>query len=124
MPRTATRSVSQIAEVLLCAAAGDLALPKKQPDWTPRKAVLLPKFLTEVAILHRESDAGELLEIFDRSITEWAKEGETSGGEDDENDEDREVSVEAEDKKTPKTGKAKQATAETLTTIAENCDDV
>ena len=30
----------------------------------------------------------------------------------------------AEDEKTTKTGKAKQATAETLTTIAYDCDDV
>ena len=52
-----------IAEVLIRAAAGDLAQSKKQRDWTSRNAVLLPKFLTEAAILHGESDAGELLKV-------------------------------------------------------------
>ena len=41
-----------IAEVLLCAAAGDLARSKNQRDLTPRKAILLPPFLTEATILH------------------------------------------------------------------------
>ena len=63
-----------IAEVLLCAAAGDLARSKKQRDWTPHNDVFLPTFLTEAAILHGESDAGELLKVFARSITDWAKE--------------------------------------------------
>ena len=36
-----------IAEVLFRAAAGDLTRSKKQIDWTPRNAVLLPLFLTE-----------------------------------------------------------------------------
>ena len=58
------------AEVLLRAAAGDLARSKKQRDWTSRNAVLLPPFLTEAAILHGESDAGELLNIPPRPITE------------------------------------------------------
>ena len=59
-----------IAEVLLCAAAGDLARSKKQQDWTPHNAVLLPPFLTEAAILHGELEAGKLLKIFARSIME------------------------------------------------------
>ena len=63
-----------IAEALLCTASGDLACLKKHPDWTPRNSVLLPPFLTEAAILHEESDAGELMKIFARSITEWAME--------------------------------------------------
>ena len=58
-----------IAEVFLCAVAGYLARSKKQRDWTPRNAVLLPPFLTEAAILHRESDVGDLLKIFACSIT-------------------------------------------------------
>ena len=58
-----------IAEVLLHTAAGDLARSKKQRDWTSRNAFLLPPFLTEAAILHGESDAGKLLNIFARSIT-------------------------------------------------------
>ena len=41
-----------IAEVLLRAAAGNLARSKKQCDWTTRNAVLLPPFLKEAAILH------------------------------------------------------------------------
>ena len=61
-----------IAEVLLRAAAGDLARSKKQRDWTSQNAVLLAPFLTEAAILHGKSDAGKILKIFARSITEWA----------------------------------------------------
>ena len=62
-----------IAEVLLRSAAGNLARSKNQRDWTLRNAVLLPPFLVEAAILDAESDAGDLLKIFARSITEWAK---------------------------------------------------
>ena len=61
-----------ITEGLLRAAAGDLKAPKKQPDWQSFNAVLLPLFLTEAAILHGKSDAGELLKIFPRAITDWA----------------------------------------------------
>ena len=111
-----------VAEVLLCAAAGDLALLKKQRDWTPRNAVLPPSFLTEAAILHRESDAGELLEIFACSITEWEKEGENTSEADDNNNKEIVITIEAEDKKSEKPGKAKQATAKTFTTIAYDCD--
>ena len=97
-----------IVEVLLCTAAGDLTRSKKQRDWTPRNNVFLPPFLTEAAILHKESDTGKLLKIFAHSITEWAKEGETASGEDsdNENDEDNEDRIEAEDKKTKKIGQA------------------
>ena len=59
-----------IVEVLLRAAARNLARSKKQGDLTSRNAVLLPPFLTEAAILHGESDEGELLNIFARPITE------------------------------------------------------
>ena len=113
-----------VTEVLLRAAAGNLARSKKQRDWTPHNAVLLPLFLTEAAILNRESDAGEILKIFARSITEWAREGEDSSGYDDNNNRIIEGGVEAEDEKTTEKGKAKQATTETLTTIADNCDNV
>ena len=61
-----------IAEVLLRVADNDLARSKNQSDWLSRNAVLLLPFLTEAAILHDESDAGEILKIFARSITEWA----------------------------------------------------
>ena len=113
-----------IAEVLLCTAAGDLARSKKQRDWTPHNAVILSPFLTEAAILHGELDAGELLKIFARSITEWAKEEETVSKEDDKKDEDSKGGVETEEEKTTKKGKVKQATTERLTTIADDCDDV
>ena len=53
-----------IVEVLLYISAGNLACSKKQRYWTPRNAVLLPPFLTEAAILHGESDVGDLLKIF------------------------------------------------------------
>ena len=59
-----------IAEFLLFVAAGNLARSKIQRDWTPCNDVLLPPFLTKAAILQGESDAGELLNIFVRSITE------------------------------------------------------
>ena len=113
-----------ISEVLLCDAAADLARSKNQRYCTPRNAVLFPPSPTKAAILHEELDAGELLKNIDRSITEWAKEGETTSGEDDDNDEDSEVSVETKDEKTTETGKAKLATAETLVIIADNYDNV
>ena len=86
-----------IAEVLLHAAVGKLAHLKQQRDWTPRNAVLLPSFLTESAILYEELEAGDLLKIFAFSVTEWAKEGETDSGEDEDNNEDRKGNVETED---------------------------
>ena len=84
-----------IAEVLLRAAAGDFVCSKKQRDWTPRNAVLLPPFLVEAAILHGESDVGELLKILLVPSRSGQMKGKTSSGEDDGNDEDSEVSVEA-----------------------------
>ena len=133
-----------ITEVLLCAAAGDLARSRKQRDWTSHNAVLLPPLLTKAAILHGESDAGELLKIFARSITEWASDAAPPSEADEASDDDSVVTVEApEAKKVGKTkqtsaetaaaeaknpGKAKQAfaetaAAETLASIADNCDD-
>ena len=47
----------------------------KQQDWTPYITVLLPPFITEAAILNRGKDAGELLKIFARSVTERVEEG-------------------------------------------------
>ena len=52
-----------IADVLLCAAAGNLTRPKKQRNWTSCNAVLLPSFLTEAAILHGDLYAGDLMKI-------------------------------------------------------------
>ena len=70
-----------IAEFLLRAAAGNFVQSKKQRYWTPRNAFLLPPFLTKDVILHGESDAGKLLNISARSITEWAKDEDTTVGE-------------------------------------------
>ena len=75
-----------IAEVFLRTVAGNLARSKKQQYWTPRNAVLLPQFLTEATILNGDSDVGKILNIFACSITEWAKEGEITSGEDGNND--------------------------------------
>ena len=120
-----------ITEVLLCAVAGDLKGSKKQRDWQSLNAVLLPPFLTEVAIFHGESDAGELLKIFARSFTEWASDTAPPSKADEAGDNDSVVTVEApeasEGKKSgkPKSssetpaiearrpGKSKQASAET-----------
>ena len=113
-----------IAEVLLCAAAGDLTRSKKQRYWTPHNAVLLPSFLAEAAIPHRESEAGEILNIFSHSITNWAKESETTSEEDENNNNNSVIAIEDEDVKSPKPAKAKQAAAKTLTTIADDCDNV
>ena len=52
-------------------------------------------------------DAVDLLKIFARSITEWAKEGETVNKEDDDENGDSEGGMDAEDEKTTKKGKAK-----------------
>ena len=41
-----------ITEVLLCAAASDLARSKKQQDWTPLNSVLFLPFLVDAAILN------------------------------------------------------------------------
>ena len=75
-----------IAEVLHRAAAGNLVRSNKQQDWTPRNAVLLPLFLTEAAILDRETTAEELLKISSQSITERADEGEDNCGDKDNKD--------------------------------------
>ena len=120
---------------------------KKQRDWQSLNAVLLPPFLTEAAILHGESDSGELLKIFTRSITEWASDTAPPSEADEASENDSVITVEAADasegKKsgkpkasadTPSTkarmlGKAKQASAETaaaetLAPFAVDCDDV
>ena len=117
-----------IAEVLLHAAAGNLAQSKKQRDWTPRNAVLLSPFLMEAAILHVKSDAGELLNIFARSITELASYADSTSEADDTNDDNSVVTIDAEEAKA-NPGKAKQAStktaaSETLATIADACDNV
>ena len=99
----------------------------------------------EAAILHGESDAGELLKIFARSITEWASDVAPPIEADEASDNDSVVTVEAAEAKKPgktkqassktaaaktkKPGKAKQASAETATTeilasIADNFNDV
>ena len=134
-----------IAEVLLCAAAGDIAQSKKQRNWTSHNAVLLPPFLTEAAILYGELDAGELLKIFARSITWWALDAAPSSKAHEASDNDSVVTVKAAEAKKPgkmkqassetdaaktkKPVKAKQASAKTaaaemLASTADDCDDV
>ena len=129
-----------IAEVFLCVAAGNLARSKKQRDWTSRKAVLLPPFLTEAAILHGDSDAGELLNIFTRSITEWALDANPSSEAIEASDNNSVVTIEAAEAKKPgkakqasdetkNPGKAKQASTETaaaktMASIADNCNNI
>ena len=54
-------------------AAGDLARSKKQRGLTLRNAVVHLPLIMEAAILHGESDAVEILNIFARSITKWVK---------------------------------------------------
>ena len=100
-----------IAEVLLRAAAGNLALSKKHRDWTSRNAVLLPPFFKEAAILHGKSEAGELLKIFVRSIIEWASDTDTSSEADKTSNDNSVVTIEAVEAKNP--GKEKQVSAET-----------
>ena len=110
-----------------------------------RNAVLLPKFLTEAAIIHGKSDASKLLKIFSRSITEWALDAAPTSEADEASNNDSVVKVEAtEEKKSDKTkqasdetassetkkpGKSKQASAEMadaemLASIADDCDNV
>ena len=98
-----------IAEVLLRAAAGNLARSKKQRNWNSRNTVLLPPFLTEAAILQGELDVGKLLKIFARSITEWASDADYSSKADEANENDSVVTIKAAEAKNP--GKVKQASA-------------
>ena len=86
-----------IMEIYLCTAAGDLDQSKNQRDWTLRKAVLLPPFLAEATIPNRESDAGELLNIFTHSVIERVEEGEDAGVDDDDSNDESEGCVEAEE---------------------------
>ena len=79
-----------ITKVCVCDTAANLVQSKKQQDWTPRNAVLLPPFIIEAAILEKGGDAGELLKIFSCSVTERAEEGEEVGGDD--NDDDKKES--------------------------------
>ena len=56
-------------EFLLRAATGKLAKSEKLRDWKARNAVLLPTFLTEIALTVRETTAEALLKIFIEWIT-------------------------------------------------------
>ena len=112
-----------IVEVLLHAAAGDLTRSKKQRDWTLCNTVLLPPFLTEVVILHGKLDAGKLLKIFARFITEWTKDKDTTSEADDANSNDRVFTIDAWKAKA-KPVKAKQASTKTFTTITDDCNDI
>ena len=102
-----------ITDVLLCAAAGDLARSKNQRDCPSLNAVLLPPFLTEFSILHGESDKGELLKIFARSITEWASDVSPPSEADEASDDDSIVTVEAPEAPDAKKAGKSKASAET-----------
>ena len=98
-------------EALLRAAAGNLKGTKKQRDWQSLNAVLLPPYLTEVAILHGESDAGELLKIFARAITEWASDTAPPSKANEASDNDSVVTMKAtEASEGKKSGKSKAST--------------
>ena len=64
--------------------------------------------MTEATILHSESDAGKLLKIFARSITEWELDADSSSEADEDNDDDSVVTIEYAEVKA-KPGKAKLA---------------
>ena len=117
-----------IAEVLFCAGPGNLARSKKQRDWTPRNAVLLPPFLTETAILHGKLDMGELLKIFARSITEWASNADSRSDADEANKDNNVVTIDAKEAKAKpckeKQASTKMASSKMLATITYNFDDV
>ena len=83
--------------------------------------------MTEAAILHGKSDAGELLTIFACSITEWASDADPSSEAGEASNDDSVLTFEAAEAKKP--GKAKQASAKTavaemLASTADDCDDV
>ena len=59
----------------------------------------------EAAILHNESDMGELLNTFDRSITEWLSDADSLIEADEANDDNIVVTIEAAEAKN--LGKAK-----------------
>ena len=107
-----------ITEVLLCAAAGDLKGSKKQRDWQSLNAVLLPLFLTEVAILHGELDVGEPQKIFARSITEWASDTAPPSEANEASNDDSVVTVEAPEASEGKNSGKPKASAETSATEA------
>ena len=86
----------------------DLTRFKKQQDWQSLNAVLLPPLLTEVVIIHGESDVGELLKIFARLIREWALDTAPPSKADEASDDDSIVTVEApETSEVKKLGKSK-----------------
>ena len=77
-----------------------------------------PAIFLEAAILHGKLDAGDLLKIFARSITEWASDADTSSKADEASNDDSVVTIKSAEAKKP--GKAKQASADTATTETTN----
>ena len=88
-------------------------------DWQSLNAVLLPPFLTEAAILHGKSDAGELLKIFARAITEWASDTAPPSEADEASNGDSVVTVKAADASEGKKSGKPKASADTPTTEAK-----
>ena len=73
-------------------------------------------------------DAGDILNIFARSITEWASDADSLSEAEEANNDDSVFTIEAAESK-EKPGKVNQVSAETaatetLATITDNCDDV
>ena len=119
----ATRSVSRLRRSFFALLPATLGDPRSRETGflaTPSSSC---HFLTEAAILHGELDAGDLLKIFARSITEWASDADSSSEADEANDDNSVLTIEAAEAKA-KPGKSKQAfvemaAAETLATIID-----
>ena len=97
-------------EVLLRAAAGELAKSKKLRDWTPRNEVLLPPLLTDITRTVVETTTEALLEIFSKRITEQEVENAA-----DESDADKESRSDKDNEKSGKTRSTKDAAARDAT---------
>ena len=145
MPQTVRRSISKSRRSFFAPLPKTSCGQRNSIAGLPATPSSPPPFLTEAPILHSESNAGELLKIFARSISEWASDADPSSEVDEASDDDSVVTIEAVEAKKPgkvkqastetaaaeakNPGKAKQASAETaaaktLATIADDCDDV
>ena len=109
-----------VTEVLLCAAASNLAKSKNLRDRTARNAVLFPPLLMEIALTARETAEEALLKIFAEGITN--QEAEKAA---EELDADKESRSDENKKKSAKTRSTKDAMArDTTEGIVSNCNDI
>ena len=107
-------------EVLLFATAGNLAKSKKLRDWTSRNAVLIPTFLTEIALTDKETSAEALLKISAERINKQEAENAAE-----ESDTVEEIRTDEESKKRAKTISMKDGTARDATDrIADGFDNI